>query len=48
MCLWNFLDDHEDGYENGGESLDFPPKPEYVSGQGVAPSYYENLVFFRP
>ena len=35
--LYNFLDDKEDAYENGGESLDFPPKPEYESGQGVGP-----------
>ena len=48
MDLYNFLDDQEDAYENGGESLDFPPKPEYESGQGVAPSSYENLMFFRP
>ena len=37
MDLYNFLDDKEDAYENGGESLDFPPKPEYESGHGVAP-----------
>ena len=35
--LHHFLDDKEDAYENGGESLDFPLKPEYESGQGVAP-----------
>ena len=47
MCLCNFLDDHEDGHKNGGESLDFLPVPGYVSGQVVAPSYYENSVFFH-
>ena len=48
MGLDNFLDDQEDGYENGGESLDFPLKPEYESWQVVAPSSYENSGFFRP
>ena len=33
MDLYNFQDDKEDAYE----SLDFPPKPEYESGQGVGP-----------
>ena len=36
MGLYNFLDDQEDWYENVWECLDFPPKPEYESGQGVA------------
>ena len=35
MGFYNFLDDQEDGYENIWECLDFPPKPEYESGQGV-------------
>ena len=38
MGLNNFLDDQEDGYENVWDCLDFPPKPEYESGQGVAPA----------
>ena len=37
MDLYNFLDDKEDVYEVGGEIFDFLPKPEYESGQVVAP-----------
>ena len=43
MGLYNFLDDQEDGYENVWECLDFPPKPEYESGQGVPPVWWLNI-----
>ena len=36
MGRYNFLDDQGDGYENVWECSDFPPKPEYESGRGVA------------